>query len=137
MDNMDILNKVGLKVTKTRKIILEIFNFNKKILNVSEVYELCKKQGVDINISTVYRICETFFSKKILDKVVNNNRISGYKISVKNHVHKLSCDRCDKIIEINCPFNILRQFIEGDTGFTLTQHDIDIRGFCSDCKEKS
>ena len=42
-----------------------------------------------------------------------------------------------KTIEINCPFNILSQYIETNTGFTLTKHDIDISGICNECKNKN
>ena len=77
------------------------------------------------------------FRQKILDKVINSNRINGYKISITSHVHKLSCNLCKKTIEINCPFNILSQYIETNTGFTLTKHDIDISGICNECKNKN
>lgn len=137
MENVDILIKAGLKITKPRSIILNIFRDTKRILNVSEVYEMCKDRGVNINLSTVYRICEKFSSKKILDKVISSNRINGYKISVTSHVHKLSCNSCNKIVEINCPFNILSEYIETNTGFTLTKHNIDISGICEECKNKN
>ena len=137
MENTDILSKVGLKITKPRNIVLSIFKETNRILNVSEIYEICNSRGYDINLSTIYRICEIFVSKKILDKVINSNRINGYKISIKSHVHKLSCNMCKKIVEINCPFNILSQYIETNTGFTLTKHNIDISGICNECKNKN
>ena len=137
MENTDILSKVGLKITKPRNIVLSIFRETNKILNVSEIYEICNSRGFDINLSTIYRICEIFVSKKILDKVINSDRINGYKLPVTTHVHELSCNRCKKIVEINCPFNILSQYIETNTGFTLTKHYIDISGICNECKNKN
>lgn len=137
MENTDILSKAGLKITKPRNIVLNIFKNTDKILNASEVYKICKDEGFDINLSTIYRTCEIFSSKKILDKVININRINGYKISITSHVHKLSCNFCKKTIEINCPFNILSQYIETNTGFTLTKHHIDISGICNECKNKN
>lgn len=137
MENADILNKAGLKITKPRNIVLNIFRDNNKILNVSEIHKICKDKGFEINLSTIYRICEIFSSKKILDKVINSDRINGYKFSITSHVHNLSCNLCKKIIEINCPFNILSQYIETNTGFTLTKHDIIISGICYECKNKS
>ncbi len=132
---MDILNKAGLKVTKPRNIILNIFKNTNKILEVSEIYEMCKTKGLNVNLSTIYRICEIFSEKRILDKVVSKDRISKYKLSVDTHVHELTCNVCNKKIEINCPFNILSEYIENQTGFTLTKHDIDISGICNECKK--
>lgn len=137
MENADILNKAGLKITKPRNIVLNIFKDSNKILNVSEVHKICKDKGFEINLSTIYRICEIFSSKKILDKIINSDRINGYKFSITSHVHNLSCNLCKKIIEINCPFNILSQYIETNTGFTLTKHDINISGICYDCRNKN
>lgn len=137
MENADILSKVGLKITKPRNIVLSIFRETNKILNVSEVYESCISKGYNINLSTIYRICEIFSSKNILDKVINSDRINGYKLSITSHVHELSCSECNKIVEINCPFNILSQYIENNTGFTLTKHYIDISGICNECKNKN
>lgn len=135
MEYIDILNKVGLKATKPRSTVLNIFKNTDKVLNVSEIYEACKNEGFDINLSTIYRICEIFSEKKILDKVISRDRISGYKLSVTSHVHELTCSVCKKTIEITCPFNILSQYIENSTGFTLTKHNIDISGICNECKK--
>ena len=137
MENSDILSKAGLKVTKPRRIVLNILKKTDKVLNVSEIHEICKEENFDINLSTIYRICEKFVSKNILDKVVSSDRISGYKISIKTHIHKLNCSLCKKIVEVNCPFNILSQYIESSTGFTLTKHSIDISGICYECKNKN
>lgn len=137
MENIDILINAGLKITKSREVILNIFRDTDKIMNVSEIYEVCKKRGFNINLSTVYRICEIFCSKKILDRTIDSNRVSGYKFSITSHVHNLSCNLCNKTIEINCPFNILSQYIETSTGFTLTKHDINISGICYECKNKN
>lgn len=137
MNNIDILSKAGLKITKTRNIVLDIFKSTDRILNASEVYDICKDRNFDINLSTVYRICEVLSSKKILDKVINSNRINGYRLATSSHFHVLRCNSCDKTIKINCPFNVLSQYIESNTGFTLTKHDIDISGICSECKNKN
>lgn len=137
MGYIDILNKAGLKTTKPRSIVLNIFKDTDRVLNVSEVYEVCKDKGFNINLSTIYRICEIFSEKKILDKVINSNRISGYKLSITSHMHELTCNLCKKTIEITCPFNILSQYIEDNTGFTLTKHNIDIAGICNDCNKKN
>lgn len=137
MESIDILNRAGLKITKPRSIILNIFKNTNRVLNVSEVYEICMENNFDINLSTVYRTCEKFVEKNILDKVVSSDRISGYKISIAGHVHKLNCNLCKKIVEVNCPFNILSQYIESSTGFTLTKHSIHISGICYECKNKN
>lgn len=135
MGYVDILNKVGLKATKPRSIVLNIFKNNNKVLSVSEIHEICKNEKFNINLSTIYRICEVFSEKKILDKVISSDRISGYKLSITSHVHKLTCSICKKTTEITCPFNILSQYIEDSTGFTLTKHNIDISGICNECKK--
>ncbi len=135
--NEDILSKAGLKITKSRDVVLNIFRSTDKILSASEIYDICKDKNFNINLSTIYRICEAFSSKKILDKLINSHRINGYKFSNQSHFHTLSCNLCNKTIKINCPFNILSQYIENSTGFTLTQHDIDISGICGECKTRT
>lgn len=135
MEYIDILNKVGLKVTKSRSVVLSIFENADRILNVSEIYDVCRDRGFAINLSTIYRTCETFSEKRILDKVIGNDRVSGYRLSIRSHVHEIKCSFCNKIVQITCPFNILRQYIENNTGFTLTKHSIDIAGICDECKK--
>lgn len=135
MEYIDILNRVGLKVTKPRSIVLNIFKSTDKILNVSEIYDVCKDKGFTINLSTIYRTCEKFSQKKIVDKVIGNDRVSGYKLSTISHVHEVKCNFCNKVVHINCPFNVLIQHIEDDTGFTLTKHNIEIAGICNECKK--
>ena len=66
MEYIDILNKVGLKVTKSRSVVLSIFENADRILNVSEIYDVCRDRGFAINLSTIYRTCEKGYWIRLL-----------------------------------------------------------------------
>ena len=136
MDLQKFLKDKGLKVTKGRLQILEILCAIKKGITAEFIFEQCKKSGASINLSTVYRCLESFEEKEIVDKFSLNDGICYYKIKGNEHKHLLQCSVCDKEVEVPCPMKQFEDIVQNETGFTVTEHKLVMKGLCEQCRHK-
>ncbi len=128
----DILESLGIKVTRQRKAILSIIQQADTPLSADEIYARLAQDGT--NYSTVYRTLATLAEKGALIKV---GGIGGKTLfMLKNHTHKhhLICTECQKVLEIDeCPIETLSREIAETTGFKITGHCLELTGICPSC----
>jgi Fe2+ or Zn2+ uptake regulation protein len=124
----------GIKVTKSRLAILEILLNNENAVSVDYIYELCLKNGIIIDLSTVYRNMEILENNHIVDKINLGEGKYNYKIKKDIHKHTLECSLCHKEVQIECPMVQIEEIIKSKTGFTLMEHELKIKGICDSCK---
>lgn len=124
-----------LKVTKGRIAILKALYESDKSLSVENILDECKKFGVDINLSTVYRGVEAFEEKGIVDKFSLNDGKFSYILKRNEHMHLLQCNICHKEIQVPCPMKQIEELVQSETGFTLTEHNLIMKGVCEQCKK--
>lgn len=136
MDYSNFLKSRGLKVTKGRSAILEILTASDKSITAESIFEECKKKKVDINLSTIYRCVESFEEKGIVDKFSLKDGICSFKLKGEEHKHLLRCSICHKEIEVPCPMSQIKEILQNETGFTLTEHNLVMEGICKKCKDK-
>lgn len=132
----DILKENGIKVTKSRLSILEILFDNEDAVSVDNIYELCLRKGITIDLSTVYRTMDILESNDIIDKIDLGEGKYNYKLKKDVHLHTLECSLCHKEVQIECPMVQIEQIIKYKTGFTLMEHELKIKGICDACKKQ-
>ena len=134
MDYGILLKEKGLKVTKGRVAILEIL-FSNKDITAEFILNECKKNGIDINQSTVYRAVEFFVEKGLIEKYPLKDGVFAYRVKGEEHKHLLKCNVCHKEVEVPCPMKQIEAIVENETGFTLTEHNLVMEGVCKECKK--
>jgi Fur family ferric uptake transcriptional regulator len=100
-------------------------------LSVNEVFELARKKVGGLGIATVYRNLKNLQTQGMIIKVGLPGQAPRWEVIPENHHHHFLCRKCDKIFEINdCPEDLIRML---PSGYTLEEHDILLRGICSEC----
>lgn len=135
MNSVDILKTNKIKITLARKIILEMLLKENNCLSAEDLHNECIKEDSNINISTVYRTLELFEEKELVDKVNLGNGKYSYSFKHGSHKHILECSLCHKEIEVDCPMKQIEEILKNKTGFTMTEHQLYIKGVCDKCKE--
>lgn len=132
------LRKYGIKVTKGRVNILDILCKGDTSVSAECIFEECKRRGVNIDLSTVYRSLELFECKNIVSKFDLGRGKYNYTIKKEDHKHILQCKLCHKEVEIDCPMQQVRELIKNKTGFIFVDEELDIKleGICEDCGRK-
>ena len=136
MEPNEILKGNDLKITKGRIEILNILQNSENSLSAEKIHQIYRCNDININLSTVYRTLELFEEKDLLEKITLNDGVFSYKLKGKTHRHHLECDICHKEVEIPCPMLQIQEMVQNSTGFTLTDHDLVMKGVCQDCKKK-
>lgn len=134
----DALKEKGYKLTKQRKSILEVLIENKgNLLSVEGIYEKTKIKYPQTNLSTVYRNLEILELIDLVHKTSINGSSASYEIACSNcHHHHLICKNCGKTKTIDyCPVEDIKSKVN-NSGFTVTDHKLEIYGYCSSCSKK-
>lgn len=136
MDPIEILKRKEIKITKGRIEIFNILKNSENSLPAERIYQISRDNDININLSTIYRTLELFEDKAIIEKITLPDGVFSYKLKGETHRHQLECDICHKEVEIPCPMLQIQELVQSSTGFTLTDHDLVMKGVCKDCKKK-
>ena len=135
--NEEVLRQNKIKVTKARLAILDIIMKSESSISADQIFNSCIHLGEDINLSTVYRTLDLFEEKSLIEKFDLGEGRYTYCIKKNSHMHVLRCSICDKEIEVPCPMHQVEEMVKNKTGFTLTEHQLVLKGYCEECKYKS
>lgn len=127
----------GLKKTKSRQIVLSVLEKSPSPLSAIEIFSEIEKSGVNIWLSTVYRVLDAFVEKGIVTKTtVLDNEITLFDISRSGHKHYAICLDCNKIISmLNCPMDDFKPKFKNDE-IEIIGHKVEIYGYCKGCSNK-
>jgi len=127
----DLLQLKGLKKTKLRTSLLEVF-LNTK--HAQSYVAIMAELGDMVDKSTLYRNLSAFEEAEIIHRITDDNGVSKYAFGpwqdhTGNHAH-FFCEKCDNVycVEGENPVNI-----SVPEGFKKKNVQTIIRGTCPDC----
>lgn len=131
----DILKKNNLKVTKGRLALLDLLYNSHVPMNTEEIFEAVDKKSLP-SFTSLYRMLNELTDKNILKKNLYHNGLYYFEFANMGHRHYIVCDKCGKISAIeNCPISDFEKIAEEETGYTVTNHIVELRGICPDCQK--
>ena len=129
----DLLVHLGIKVTRQRKMIIEILDHASTPLTADDIYERIEDKDT-INYSTVYRTLSLLDEKDAVTKIGEPGGKTYYQLKKHHHKHQLECVGCHKHITITqCPLEAFSCMLNKETGFVITEHHLQIKGICPEC----
>ena len=137
-DYKEDLKRSGLKNTKSRTTILYILEQKKQPISAEDVFLELKRNGISVNLSTVYRTLEALADKELVIKLnITGDSRALFEYNHMVHKHYLVCLGCKKIISINnCPLKNYEEVLEKETDYKIIGHKLDIYGYCPECRDK-
>ncbi len=139
MEITAILKEAGLKVTRQRESILDIFLHTDARLTAEDVFLRLRERGEDFGLSTVYRTLSALAEHHVLERgELPDSASQCYCMAHPGHRHQLTCVRCKRIILLEeCPAEEFLESIGRKHGFQVTGHSFEVFGVCPDCQKKS
>ncbi len=133
----EILRHEGLKYTKQRASILKILTESEQPVSAEQVFLALQKNGVNANLSTVYRILESLASKGIVLKTsIGSDTKALFEMNSSVHRHRMICISCREMMSVEgCPLEEYEKMLEDRTGFDVTGHKLEIYGYCEKCRK--
>jgi Fur family ferric uptake transcriptional regulator len=129
----------GLRSTRQRDIILDVFLSTHQHVSVEDLYLKVKASTPGIGQATVYRTLKLFAEAGLAREIHLHDGQTRYEhvLAGEHHDH-LVCTGCDAIIEFeNETIEKLQDEIAARHGFMIRSHKLEIYGLCSICRAPS
>ncbi len=129
---IDMLKKAGLKYTKKRKKMIEVFIIENRYLSARQVQEILSKDYPGLSYDTIYRNLYTYVSLNILEETeLNGEKLFRFRCQTHSHHHHFICEKCGRTKEIPiCPMDYFENQLKD---CQITSHRFEIFGICDYC----
>ncbi len=130
------LREAGLKATLPRVKILEIMERSQvRHLSAEDIYKALLDEGEDVGIATIYRVLTQFESAGLVTRHHFEGGISVFELNHGEHHDHILCIRCGKVEEfVDEVIEQRQKDIAKKSGFSMTDHSLNIYGICKDCQ---
>ncbi len=133
----DYLVRHGLKASRQRDAIAEVFFRAGGHLRVEELLNEVRKIDPKVSQATVYRTMKLLTDCGLAHARNFGDGQTRYEVSGgggEHHDH-LICTDCGTIVEfVNDRIESLQQKIAEQHGFVVTDHKMELYGLCGDCR---
>jgi Fur family transcriptional regulator, ferric uptake regulator len=126
----------GLKSTRQREIILDLFLKSSAHSSTEELYLKIRRKHPNIGYATVHRTLKLFAECGIAAERNFGDGTTRYEAThaAEHHDH-LICTSCGAIFEFEDPkIEQLQQQVAERHGFTIISHRLELYGACSGCQ---
>jgi Fur family ferric uptake transcriptional regulator len=134
------LARQGLKQTRQRKQIVELFLDAKDHLSAEELHESARKAGHDVGLATIYRTLNLLAEAGLATQKSFGESRQVFEVNEPGtHHDHIICVVCGTVTEFeNDEIERLQERIAEELGFELTGHRLDLWGRCRrpDCKPR-
>lgn len=130
----ETLKRYQIKITKPRIAIYEILQNELHGIDADFIYQSCMEKELSLNLSTVYRTLDLFEEKNLIIRYDLGENKYHFSLVRHGHHHIVECEKCHKVINLDCPMKQIEDLITKDTGFKLTEHHLEFKGICKDCQ---
>jgi Fur family ferric uptake transcriptional regulator len=134
----DSLRERGVRLTRQRKILLDLIDHSSRHLDAESLYQLAKEKDPKLNRVTVYRTLKLLKQGGLVDEL-DLMHYGGdqhyYETRLKQEHAHIICLRCGKVEEFfGEPLQKLRRQVELHFGFQILLARTEIGGYCSLCQ---
>lgn len=126
------------RITRQKQLILTILQETAEPLTAGDIFARAQHLQPTLAKSTVYRNLEAMQERGEVTKERLENGETFFLLSGNhNHRHYMICKDCNAMLDLpSCPMEKLEKEIAGTEGFQVTEHVIQLYGYCRTCAEK-
>ena len=126
---LDKCNKLGLKMTEQRRVIVQVLSESKDHPDVELVYKRASSIDKNIGIATVYRTIKLFEESGILIRHDFKEGKSRYEpITEEHHNHLIDINTGEIVEFVDKDIGALQSKIAQKLGYKLVDHKLELYG---------
>jgi len=131
------LRKKGIRLTRQRRIILQVMDYAEQHLDVDQILERAQKISPEVHLVTVYRTIDLLKKQGLIDELdllhLRGDRHYYETHGPRDHIH-VACLRCGKVREFESRlYEQLKDQIARDFHMQVTVSRTEVGGICHDC----
>src|ERR1700689_1269681 len=132
------LREKGVRLTRQRKILLDLIDKTGEHLDAERLFQLAKEQDPKLNRVTVYRTLKLLKEGGLVDELDLMHQAGEqhfYETRRKQEHAHVICLGCGKVEEFfGEPLQRLRKQIESHFGFQILLARTEVGGYCAHCQ---
>jgi Fur family peroxide stress response transcriptional regulator len=125
------MGREGLRLTPQRRQVYEVLMDKRDHPTATEVFIRAQKKMPSISLATVYNCLETMVGNGLVKAVHVDREPTRFCANLMEHGH-FHCTGCGHISDIEFSQTHDKGW-KLPSGFLVTQHDLTLRGLCTDC----
>ena len=103
--------------------------------SAQELYQILRRDGDGIGLTTVYRALQSLLDEKVLDVLRREDGEAIYRLCGESHHHHLVCKGCGDTVEIEGgAIEKWAKMMAEEHGFRDVGHTAEIFGLCAKCQ---
>src|ERR1700744_2534645 len=134
----DTLSQRGVRLTRQRKILLDLIDKTGQHLDAERLFQLSKEKDPKLNRVTVYRTLKLLKEGGLVDELDLMHQAGEqhyYETRRKQEHAHVICLNCGKVEEFfGEPLQKLRRQIESHFGFQIVLARTEVGGYCPHCR---
>lgn len=138
---LERLDRIGSRLTTSRKTILSILETSKKPMTVTEIFA----QSTGLVQSSLYRNLTVLEQAHLVCRIVNENDFAFFELDehVLGHHHHLRCVICGTVEDIELRDDVERilektaRSLGKKYSFAEVEHHLDFTGLCHACSKRN
>lgn len=129
----ECLKSKGLRLTKQRKLVLELMQeLNESLLSIEEIFERLKDRDSSISLSTVYRTLILLEEIELVHRVYTKDGYASYQFG-RHSSCQFICSSCGGILDADEAFFKSFDDLIQKKEFVVKNYKLNIYGCCSNC----
>jgi Fur family ferric uptake transcriptional regulator len=134
----DYIKKQGLRNTRQREEILEVFLSSGGHITADEIFEKVKARDSSIGYATIHRNLALLLDSGLAEEIkIGKGKTRYEQMHMRQHHDHLICLKCGRFIEVRDE-NIerLQEKLAEENDFKPVRHKLEIYGYCKKCINK-
>src|SRR5579863_1405700 len=133
----ETLGKKGIRLTRQRRVILQVMDDAEQHLDVDQILERAQKIDQGVHLVTVYRTIDLLKKHGLIDELdllhLRGDRHYYETHGPRDHIH-VACLGCGKVREFESRlYEQLKEQIARDFSMRVTVSRTEVGGICNDC----
>ena len=133
---MDTIRTHGRRLTRQRKLVLEILEGSQEHLDAADLYQQAKARDSNISLATVYRTLTLLKEAGLVQEHQLGENHAHFETTQPTPHYHFTCLKCGRVIEFEAPqvMDVARKLSESK-GMQITNMRLLFSGYCSECRE--
>ena len=134
-DCREELKSLDVKVTPARLTVMKFLESLRHPTDVNAILDYLKKENVNTDPATIFRMMNSFVNKGILKKIDFGERKTRYELANKGDHHHLICTNCTRVESIeDSHMSEFEEEIKKKKKFLVKSHSLEFFGLCQNCQ---
>ncbi len=133
---VDALSSAGYRLTEPRRAVAELIAERSGHFTANDLIEEARARDLGIGRATIFRALDLFAELEVLERIDLPTGEHAYvPCAPRIHHHHMVCGVCGRVTEVeDLGLGRAIEQIEGDTGWQVDSHRLELYGRCPQCR---